>query len=254
MTKLPPPSTTRYQEKREGVLNAAAVLFNQRGVKGATLSDIASQRGPGHQQRHLLLPQEGRPRHGLLPAHDRRLQRAGSGGRARGRRRSTHRGVLCIAGAPAGRHRTRQPRADRHLQRHPRIAQPARRAGVHGLHRHVPPRAQPAQGARHRAPGTRRPQCAWPHRAVGGAQPAPVDRPLRSRRVSAGGAAAGRHRGCTACPPTARAGSAPTASAIGAWARTTAAPARPFCAPPRRWSTSRATAAPRSTRSRRAST
>jgi AcrR family transcriptional regulator len=45
MTKLPPPSTTRYQEKREGVLNAAAVLFNQRGVKGATLSDIAASVG-----------------------------------------------------------------------------------------------------------------------------------------------------------------------------------------------------------------
>ena len=45
MTKLPPPSTTRYQEKREGVLNAAALLFNQRGVKGATLSDIATSVG-----------------------------------------------------------------------------------------------------------------------------------------------------------------------------------------------------------------
>jgi AcrR family transcriptional regulator len=39
------PSTSRYQEKRESVLNAAAVLFNQRGVKGATLSDIASSVG-----------------------------------------------------------------------------------------------------------------------------------------------------------------------------------------------------------------
>ena len=44
MTKLPP-STPRYQEKREGVLNAAAVLFNQRGVKDATLSDIAASVG-----------------------------------------------------------------------------------------------------------------------------------------------------------------------------------------------------------------
>jgi len=44
MTK-PPPATTRYQEKRERVLNAAALLFNQRGVKGATLSDIASSVG-----------------------------------------------------------------------------------------------------------------------------------------------------------------------------------------------------------------
>jgi AcrR family transcriptional regulator len=45
MTKLPPPSTARYQEKRESVLNAAALLFNQRGVKGATLSDIATSVG-----------------------------------------------------------------------------------------------------------------------------------------------------------------------------------------------------------------
>ena len=44
MTKLPP-STTRYQEKRESVLNAAAMLFNQPGVKGATLSDIANSVG-----------------------------------------------------------------------------------------------------------------------------------------------------------------------------------------------------------------
>jgi len=40
-----PASTARYQEKRESVLNAAAVLFNQRGVKGATLSDIAASVG-----------------------------------------------------------------------------------------------------------------------------------------------------------------------------------------------------------------
>jgi len=40
-----PPQTSRYQEKREAVLNAAAVLFNERGVKGATLSDIAASVG-----------------------------------------------------------------------------------------------------------------------------------------------------------------------------------------------------------------
>src|SRR5918995_4483158 len=40
-----PPQTPRYQEKREAVLNAAAVLFNERGVKGATLSDIAASVG-----------------------------------------------------------------------------------------------------------------------------------------------------------------------------------------------------------------
>jgi AcrR family transcriptional regulator len=45
MSAQPQPSTPRYQEKREGVLNAAAVLFNQRGVKGATLSDIAASVG-----------------------------------------------------------------------------------------------------------------------------------------------------------------------------------------------------------------
>jgi AcrR family transcriptional regulator len=39
------PSTARYQEKREAVLGAAALLFNQRGVKGATLSDIAASVG-----------------------------------------------------------------------------------------------------------------------------------------------------------------------------------------------------------------
>jgi AcrR family transcriptional regulator len=44
MPKRPPP-TSRYQEKREAVLNAAAVLFNERGVKGATLSDIAARVG-----------------------------------------------------------------------------------------------------------------------------------------------------------------------------------------------------------------
>jgi AcrR family transcriptional regulator len=40
-----PLQTSRYQEKREAVLNAAAVLFNERGVKGATLSDIAASVG-----------------------------------------------------------------------------------------------------------------------------------------------------------------------------------------------------------------
>jgi AcrR family transcriptional regulator len=39
------PKTARYQEKRDAVLNAAALLFNERGVKGATLSDIAASVG-----------------------------------------------------------------------------------------------------------------------------------------------------------------------------------------------------------------
>lgn len=37
--------TQRYLRKREAVLTAAAGLFNQRGVKGATLCDVASQVG-----------------------------------------------------------------------------------------------------------------------------------------------------------------------------------------------------------------
>ncbi len=41
----PPPQTARFQEKREAILGAAALLFNERGVKGATLSDIAASVG-----------------------------------------------------------------------------------------------------------------------------------------------------------------------------------------------------------------
>jgi AcrR family transcriptional regulator len=37
--------TARFHEKREAVLNAAAALFNERGVKGTTLSDIAASVG-----------------------------------------------------------------------------------------------------------------------------------------------------------------------------------------------------------------
>jgi AcrR family transcriptional regulator len=39
------PQTTRFQEKREAILGAAATLFNERGVKGATLADIAGSVG-----------------------------------------------------------------------------------------------------------------------------------------------------------------------------------------------------------------
>ncbi|MES2716137.1 MAG: TetR/AcrR family transcriptional regulator [Pseudomonadota bacterium] len=42
---LPPPQTTRFQEKREALLDAAARHFNARGVKGATLGEIAAQVG-----------------------------------------------------------------------------------------------------------------------------------------------------------------------------------------------------------------
>ncbi len=41
----PSPQTARFQEKREAILGAAALLFNERGVKGATLSDIAASVG-----------------------------------------------------------------------------------------------------------------------------------------------------------------------------------------------------------------
>ena len=39
------PQTARFQEKREAILGAAALLFNECGVKGATLSDIATSVG-----------------------------------------------------------------------------------------------------------------------------------------------------------------------------------------------------------------
>jgi AcrR family transcriptional regulator len=41
----PPPPTTRFQEKREALLDAAARHFNTHGVKGATLGEIAAQVG-----------------------------------------------------------------------------------------------------------------------------------------------------------------------------------------------------------------
>ncbi len=43
--KHPPAQTQRFQEKRESILHAAATQFNQHGVKGATLADIASSVG-----------------------------------------------------------------------------------------------------------------------------------------------------------------------------------------------------------------
>lgn len=45
MSATLPPQTQRFQEKREAILSAAANLFNQHGVKGATLADIASSVG-----------------------------------------------------------------------------------------------------------------------------------------------------------------------------------------------------------------
>jgi AcrR family transcriptional regulator len=39
------PPTPRFQEKREAILAAAAAAFNERGVKGATLADIAAAVG-----------------------------------------------------------------------------------------------------------------------------------------------------------------------------------------------------------------
>ena len=40
-----PAQTQRYQEKREAILDAAARLFNQKGVKGGTLSDVGRSVG-----------------------------------------------------------------------------------------------------------------------------------------------------------------------------------------------------------------
>ena len=45
MTLALPAQTPRFQEKREAVLAAAALLFNEHGVKGATLADIAASVG-----------------------------------------------------------------------------------------------------------------------------------------------------------------------------------------------------------------
>ena len=39
------PATPRFQEKREAILSAAALLFNEQGLKGATLADIAGSVG-----------------------------------------------------------------------------------------------------------------------------------------------------------------------------------------------------------------
>jgi AcrR family transcriptional regulator len=45
MSATLPAQTQRFQEKREAILSAAAELFNQHGVKGATLADIAASVG-----------------------------------------------------------------------------------------------------------------------------------------------------------------------------------------------------------------
>ena len=45
MPQPSPAQTLRFQEKREAVLSAAALLFNEHGVKGATLADIAASVG-----------------------------------------------------------------------------------------------------------------------------------------------------------------------------------------------------------------
>ncbi|MEO8153529.1 MAG: TetR/AcrR family transcriptional regulator [Rhizobacter sp.] len=45
MSATLPAQTQRFHEKREALLSAAASLFNQHGVKGATLADIASSVG-----------------------------------------------------------------------------------------------------------------------------------------------------------------------------------------------------------------
>lgn len=42
---LPEPKTRRFRAKREAIVDAATLLFNQRGVKATTLADIASSVG-----------------------------------------------------------------------------------------------------------------------------------------------------------------------------------------------------------------
>jgi AcrR family transcriptional regulator len=42
---IPPPETLRFQEKRETILAAATKLFNEAGIKGVTLGEIAASVG-----------------------------------------------------------------------------------------------------------------------------------------------------------------------------------------------------------------
>ena len=42
---ISPPETLRFQEKRETILAAATRLFNQAGIKGVTLGEIAASVG-----------------------------------------------------------------------------------------------------------------------------------------------------------------------------------------------------------------
>ena len=39
------PSTKRYSDKREAIISAASALFNERGLSGATFSDVAASVG-----------------------------------------------------------------------------------------------------------------------------------------------------------------------------------------------------------------
>ncbi len=43
--RLDPVQTKRFEEKREAILNAAAVVFNERGLRGATFADVAATVG-----------------------------------------------------------------------------------------------------------------------------------------------------------------------------------------------------------------
>ena len=40
-----PRQTRRFEQKREAILDAAAALFNEKGVRGATLQDVAQSVG-----------------------------------------------------------------------------------------------------------------------------------------------------------------------------------------------------------------
>ena len=124
------------------MLNAAAVLFNERGVKGATLSDIASSVGlVTNSVTYYYRKKEDLATACLLRTIDAFDALAAAATQEQGTEaRITaffSRLARLLADIELG-----PPRADRQLQRHPRAAEPARRTGVQRLHRHVSPRAR----------------------------------------------------------------------------------------------------------------
>ncbi len=67
----------RFQAKREQILQAAARKFNQLGVRGATLEDIAVDVGMNLTSIRHYFREKGRSRSRGFPAFDRRAHRAG---------------------------------------------------------------------------------------------------------------------------------------------------------------------------------